>query len=262
MLFDTHCHLCDEHFDGALDEVFGAMREWGVELAVNVGDGTTDDQPVFELAANHPGLYAATGVHPQDALRFDDSTPQRLRQWLALPKAVALGEIGLDYHYDNAPHETQLDVFLRQLLLARELNLPVIMHIRDAHGDATSLLRAHRAELPEGVMHCFSGSVETARIYLDMGFYISFAGAVTFKNAAKLPDVARYVPADRILVETDCPYMAPVPMRGRRNEPAFVRHTAARIAELRGVDAAEFGAQCLENGMKLFHIDPNAPRGM
>ena len=127
------------------------------------------------------------------------------------PRRWPLGEIGLDYHYDNAPHETQLDVFLRQLLLARELNLPVIMHIRDAHGDATSLLRAHRAELPEGVMHCFSGSVETARIYLDMGFYISFAGAVTFKNAAKLPDVARYVPADRILVETDCPYMAPVP---------------------------------------------------
>ncbi len=262
MLFDTHCHLCDERFEGALDAVFEAMRAAGVELAVNVGDGAAEAQPAFELAAAHPGLYAATGVHPQDVLRFDEATLARLRRCMALPKAVALGEIGLDYYYDNAPHALQLDVFLRQLVLARELERPAIMHIRDAHGDATELLRAHRAELPAGVMHCFSGSVETARTYLDMGFYISFAGAVTFKNAARLPEVARYVPADRILVETDSPYMAPVPMRGRRNEPAFVRHTAARIAELRGVDADEFGAQCLENGLRLFNIDPNAPRGM
>lgn len=262
MLFDTHCHLCDERFEGELDAVFEAMREWDVQLAVNVGDGAAEAQPVFALAEAHPGLYAATGVHPQDALRFDAAAPDRLRRWLAHPKAVALGEIGLDYHYDNAPHEVQLDVFLQQLNLARELRLPAIMHIRDAHGDAVELLRAHRAELPAGVMHCFSGSVETARIYLDMGFYISFAGAVTFKNAAKLPEVARYVPADRILVETDCPYMAPVPMRGQRNEPSFVRHTAARIAELRGEDADAFGAQCLLNGLKLFNIAPDAPRGM
>ena len=182
--------------------------------------------------------------------------------WLSHPKAVALGEIGLDYYYDNAPHEVQLDVFYKQLTLAREIGKPVIMHIRDGHGDALNLLRAHKNELPAGVMHCFSGSVEAAREYLNMGFYISFAGPVTFKNAAKLPDVAKYVPADRILVETDSPYLAPVPMRGKRNEPTFVQYTAARVAEIRGEDAQEFAERCLENGLKLFNIDPAAPRGM
>lgn len=262
MLFDTHCHLSDERFSEDIEQVIANMREADVELAVNVGDGTMEEQPVFDLAAQHPGMYAATGVHPQDALKFDAESPARLRRWMSLPKAVALGEIGLDYYYDNAPHDVQLDVFLQQLTIARELNKPVIMHIRDGHGDALSLLRAHRGELPSGVMHCFSGSVETAREYLNMGFYISLAGPVTFKNAAKLPDVARYVPADRILVETDSPYLAPVPKRSKRNEPAFVQYTAAHIAGLRGIDTEEFGAQCLENGIKLFGIDPAAPRGM
>ena len=155
-----------------------------------------------------------------------------------------------------------MDVFYKQLTLAREIGKPAIMHIRDGHGDALNLLRAHKNELPAGVMHCFSGSVEVAREYLDMGFYISFAGPVTFKNAAKLPDVAKYVPADRILVETDSPYLAPVPMRGKRNEPTFVQYTAARVAEIRGEDAQKFAERCLENGLKLFNIDPAAPRGM
>jgi TatD DNase family protein len=262
MLFDTHCHLTDERFSEDIEQVIANMRKAQVELAVNVGDGTTDEQPVFDMAARHPGMYAATGVHPQDALKFDAESPARLRRWMSLPKAVALGEIGLDYYYDNAPHDVQLDVFLRQLVIARELKKPVIMHIRDGHGDALALLRAHRGELPAGVMHCFSGSVETAREYLDMGFYISIAGPVTFKNAAKLPEVSRYVPADRLLVETDSPYLAPVPKRSKRNEPAFVQYTAAHIAELRGVDAEAFAAQCLENGIRLFGIDPAAPRGM
>lgn len=262
MLFDTHCHLSDEKFADDIDAVIENMRNAGVELAVNVGDGSADEQPVFALAEQHPGLYAATGVHPQDALKFTDASPDRLRAWLKHKKAVALGEIGLDYYYDNAPHDIQLDVFLKQLVLAREIGKPVIMHIRDGHGDALNLMRAHRSELPAGVMHCFSGSVEVAREYLDMGFYISFAGPITFKNAAKLPDVARFVPADRILVETDSPYLAPVPMRGKRNEPAFVGYTAARIAEIRGEDAQVFSERCLENGLKLFCIDPAAPRGM
>lgn len=262
MLFDTHCHITDERFDEDREQVFAHMREAGVELAVCVGDGTLAEQAVLELAPQHPGLYAAVGVHPQDALRFDGDSLPRLRRWLAAPKAVALGEIGLDYYYDSAPHEVQRDVFLSQLRLARELGKPAIMHIRDAHGDAVELLRAHKGELPAGVMHCFSGSVEVAREYLDMGFYISFAGPVTFKNAARLPEVARYVPAGRILVETDSPYLAPVPLRGKRNEPAYVRYTSARIAELRGEDPEEFAAQCLQNGLELFGIDPAAPRGM
>lgn len=262
MLFDTHCHLSDEKFVDDIDAVFENMRQAGVELAVNVGDGSADEQPVFALAEQHPGLYAATGVHPQDALKFKADSLDKLRVWLSHPKAVALGEIGLDYYYDNAPHEVQLDVFYKQLTLAREIDKPVIMHIRDGHGDALNLLRAHKNELPAGVMHCFSGSVEAAREYLNMGFYISLAGPVTFKNAAKLPDVAKYVPADRILVETDSPYLAPVPMRGKRNEPTFVQYTAARVAEIRGEDAQKFAKRCLENGLKLFNIDPAAPRGM
>ena len=262
MLFDTHCHLTDEKFQSDIDDVFSRMRECGIELAVNIGDGTSDEQPVFGMALEHPGLYAATGVHPQDALKFNSETPGKLRRWLSLPKAVALGEIGLDYYYDNAPHDMQLDVFLRQLSIAREMGKPVIMHIRDGHGDAINLLRAHRSELPAGVMHCFSGSIESAREYLNMGFYISFAGPITFKNAARLPEVAQYVPADRILTETDSPYLAPIPMRGRRNEPAFVRFTTARVAEIRGEDPEEFAVHCLENGMRMFQIDPTAPRGM
>lgn len=262
MLFDTHCHLSDERLASDIDSVFENMRQAGVELAVNIGDGTAETEDIFPLSLAHPGLYCATGIHPQDALKFGGETPDRLRAWLSHPKAVALGEIGLDYYYDNAPHETQLKVFMDQLLLAREIKKPVIMHIRDAHGDAVELLRAHRAELPEGIMHCFSGSVETARIYLDMGFYISFAGPVTFKNAAKLPEVAKFVPDDRILVETDSPYLAPVPMRGKRNEPAFVRYTAQKIAELRGADPYEFSEMCLNNGIRLYGIDPAAARGM
>lgn len=262
MLFDTHCHLSDEAFENDIEDVLQHMRACGIELAVNIGDATSEAQSVFALAEKHPGMYAATGVHPQDALKFNASTPAKLRRCMAHPKAVAIGEIGLDYHYDYAPHALQLEVFLNQLTLAKALGKPVIMHIRDAYGDASDLLRAHRAELPSGVMHCFSGSIESARIYLDMGFYISFAGPVTFKNAARLPEVARFIPADRILVETDSPYLAPTPKRGQRNEPAFVRYTAARIAELRAADPEEFAAQCLENGLKLFSIAPQAERGM
>ena len=263
ILFDTHCHLTDERFDADRADVFENMRRAGVELAVTIGEATQYAADVFELAAEHPGLYAAAGVHPEEVAHCAEDTFTALRALLARPKAVALGEIGLDYHYDDAsPHDVQREIFLRQLVMARELGLPVIVHLRDAHGDAVELLRAHKNELPAGVMHCFSGSVDTARIYLDLGFYISFAGPVTFKNAAKLPEVARYVPADRILVETDSPYLAPVPVRGRRNEPAYVAHTAAAVAAIRGVDADDFARQALENGMRLFGIAPDAPRGM
>ena len=254
MLFDTHCHLSDEKFVDDIDAVFENMRQAGVELAVNVGDGSADEQPVLELADKHPGLYAATGVHPQDALKFESDSLDKLRVWLSHPKTVALGEIGLDYYYDNAPHEVQLDVFYKQLTLAREIGKPVIMHIRDGHGDALNLLRAHKNELPAGVMHCFSGSVEVAREYLNMGFYISFAGPVTFKNAAKLPDVAKYVPADRILVETDSPYLAPVPMRGRRCEPQYVEYVAECLAGLFGVDKAHVARQTTANAVRLFRL--------
>lgn len=255
-LFDTHAHITDERFDEDRQAVIDRLTEAGVELMLLVGDGSQEEQPVYPLAEAHPNFYAATGVHPHDASAWNAAARERIIRWMAHPKSVALGEIGLDYHYDLSPRDVQRRAFDEQLDLAYELGKPVILHIREAHGDATDILTSHMkaGRMPAGVMHCYTGSWESAKQYLAMGLYVSFSGAVTFKNAPKLSEVAVNLPADRILVETDCPYMAPVPMRGRRNEPAFVAYTAAKIAELRGVDAEELALQTLENGRRLFGI--------
>ena len=165
-----------------------------------------------------------------------------------------MGEIGLDYYYENSPREKQKEVLLRQMAFAKQQNVPVAFHIRDAHGDMLDLLRAHRSELPAGVLHCFSGSMETAREYLNMGFYLSFAGPVTFKNAARLQEVARFVPDDRFLIETDSPYLAPVPMRGRRNEPTYVQYVAGKLAELRDETPENIARAATENTCRLYGI--------
>ncbi len=255
-LFDTHCHITDERFDEDREAVIERMREAGVELALLVGDGSKEEQPVYSLAEAHPGFYAATGVHPHDASAWDETARERVIRWMTHPRSVALGEIGLDYHYDLSPRDVQRRVFDEQLELAWTLNKPVILHIREAHGDATDILtaRAKAGRMPAGVMHCYTGSWESAKQYLNMGLYISFSGALTFKNAPKLQEVAKNLPDDRVLVETDCPYMAPVPMRGKRNEPAFVAYTAAVAAAIRGEDADEFAMKALENGRRLFGI--------
>jgi len=255
-LFDTHAHITDERFDEDRQQVIERLAEAGVELMLLVGDGSKEEQPVYPLAEQHPNFYAATGVHPHDASAWNAEARERIVRWMAHPKSVALGEIGLDYHYDLSPRDIQRQAFAEQLDLAYELHKPVILHIREAHGEATDILTAQvkAGRMPAGVMHCYTGSWESAKQYLNMGLYISFSGAVTFKNAPKLAEVAVNLPADRILVETDCPYMAPVPMRGKRNEPAFVAYTAAKIAELRGEDEAAFALQALENGRRLFGI--------
>ena len=252
VLFDTHTHINDERFDADRSEVIENMQRAGVQLAVVVGDAAAQPESAFALADAYPFLYAAAGVHPHDAIQYNDAIQAQIETWMAHPKAVALGEIGLDYHYDLSPRDVQKDVFARQLALAKRLNKPVIIHIREAHGDAMDILRT--ADRPAGVLHCYTGSWESAKAYLDMGFYISLSGAVTFKNAPKLAQVAQNVPLDRLLVETDCPYMAPVPMRGKRNEPAFVAYTAQKVAELRGMDAEEFALVAYENGKRLFGI--------
>ena len=256
VLFDTHTHINDERFDADRSAVIENMRCAGVQLAVVVGDAAAQPESAFALADAYPFLYAAAGVHPHDAIQYNDAIQARIETWMAHPKAVALGEIGLDYHYDLSQRDVQKDVFARQLALARRLNKPVIIHIREAHGDAMDILRT--ADRPAGVLHCYTGSWESAKAYLDMGFYISLSGAVTFKNAPKLAQVAQNVPLDRLLVETDCPYMAPVPMRGQRNEPAFVAYTAQKVAELRGMDAEEFALAAYENGRRLFGIESAA----
>ena len=257
-LFDTHCHLTDPRFADDLDETIARMLAAEVTTALVVGDAAEDPTPAIELAQRHDFLYAAAGVHPHDASCWDDARAQRLEAWLASPKIVALGEIGLDYHYDLSPREQQRAAFEAQLLMAHRLNLPAILHVREAHGDATEILQRHfhAGTLPRGVMHCYTGSWESAKTYLKMGFYISLSGAVTFKNAPKLAEVAAACPLDRLLVETDCPYMAPVPLRGKRNEPAFVRHTAAKVAELRGLPLESLAEATTRNAKTLFSITP------
>ena len=256
-LFDTHCHITDERFDEDRDDVIRRMIDAGVERALIVGDGSREEQPAFTLAERFDWMYAATGVHPHDASSWNDEARARVEKWMAHPKAVALGEIGLDYHYDLSPRDVQKRVFDEQLEMAFVLDKPVILHIREAHGDATDIMTARwkAGRLPRGVMHCYTGSWESAKQYLAMGLYVSFSGAVTFKNAPKLSEVAKNLPLDRLLVETDCPYMAPVPMRGQRNEPAFVAYTARKVAELREMDEDELALAALENGKRLFAIN-------
>ena len=255
MLFDTHCHINDEAFDSDRAEVIARMHGADIRAAVVVGDAGADETLTLELVRNNPFLYGAFGLHPHDAEKQSDEIYAKIRRLMGYDKIVALGEIGLDYHYDLSPREVQRRVFEEQLDMAYALKKPVIMHIREAHGDALDILTARRGRLPSGVMHCYTGSLESARIYLDLGFYISFSGSLTFKNAPKLAEVAQALPSDRILIETDCPYMAPVPLRGQRNEPAFVKYVCEKLAGLRGISPEEAGELTYKNGLKAFGIE-------
>ena len=255
-LFDTHCHIADPRFDGDLDEVIARFREAGVDRALVVADPCEEEpnqERVFSLAESREFLYCAIGVHPHNASGYDEAVERLLLEWTAKPKCRLWGEIGLDYHYDLSPRDVQRRVFDRQLELAWCTGKPVQLHIREAHGDCLDMLRARcsAGRMPRGIMHCYTGSWESARIYLDMGLYISLSGAVTFKNAPKLWEVARNVPQDRLLIETDCPYMAPVPMRGKRNEPAYLRYTFDRVAELRGAEPEVLARQLYANALAL-----------
>ena len=240
ILFDTHCHISDERFAEDFDEMIQRFKDAGGQRALVVAD-PCDEEPnqekVFALVEKYDFLYAAIGAHPHNAIRYDEAAEQTILKYQQHPKCRLLGEIGLDYHYDLSPRETQREVFDRQLDLAFRLNKPVQLHIREAHGECMDMLRARAkaGRMPKGIMHCFTGSWECAKVYLDLGLYISLSGAVTFKNAPKLAEVAVNTPADRLLIETDCPYMAPVPLRGKRNEPAFIEHTLVKIAALREI---------------------------
>ena len=253
-LFDSHCHLENGRFEADLPEVMARMKDAGVNRCILAGSDMETSEQIVALTKEHAHVYGVVGIHPHDAKTWTDDCAQRIADWTKEERIVGVGEIGLDYYYDHSPRDVQKEVFVKQLLLARQLDMPAVFHVRDAHGDVLDLLRANRSQLPAGVVHCYSGSVESAREYLDMGFYISFAGPITFKNANKLLDVAKYVPQDRILVETDSPYLAPVPMRGRRNEPTFVQYVAQTVAELRGISAEEMAQAAFENTCRLFGI--------
>ncbi len=258
-LFDTHCHLTDERFREDFDQVLQRMKEEAVNFAVVVGEASdgTDALDALKLCEGRERFYAAVGVHPHAASEWNGETAARLKGFLKHPKAVCLGEIGLDFHYDTSPREKQVEAFEAQLDMALSLSKPVALHIREAHGEATEILRAHfkAGRLPECVLHCYSGSWESAKGYLAMGCYISLSGSVTFKNAPKLHEVAVKTPMDRLLVETDCPYLAPEPMRGRRNEPSFVAHTARRVADLRGMDFEALADATTENSIRFFRLN-------
>ncbi len=254
MLFDTHCHLDDRRFDADREAVISDMQAQGFMPCVVVGADMESSRACRALAYTRPWLYFAAAVHPHDAKDYDDASHAELTALMADLRCVAWGEIGLDYYYDNSPRDVQRTVFARQLDAAAALKKPVIFHVRDAHGDVTDILRARRDSLPPGVLHCYSGSVEQAHVYLDMGFYISLAGPVTFAKAPNLHAVAQMVPDDRLLIETDSPYLAPEPVRGRRNDPRNVQHIARRIAELRGVPYEALCEQTRQNGMRLFGI--------
>lgn len=253
-LFDTHAHPTDARFDSDREKVLSRMRQ-GSMLCVCVGADMPSSEASVELARRERGIYAAVGVHPHDAKDFREADIPVLTRWLTEEeKVVALGEIGLDYYYDLSPRDVQKDVFARQLDLAYELDKPVILHIRDAHGDTLDLLRAHRDRLPPCVVHCCSASWESAKVYLSLGCMISFAGPVTLSRSVHLHEVARNMPLDRLMIETDSPYLAPEPMRGRRNEPALVEHICRFIAGLRGMDAQELCDVTRENGKRFYRI--------
>lgn len=250
MYFDTHAHYNDEAFNADRHEVITSAFKAGVELIVNASCEKESCLSSLELAHKHPFLYAAVGWHPHDAKTFNEESPEFIKKWCADPKVVAVGEIGLDYYYDLSERGIQREVFIKQMELARELSLPAIVHNREAHADSLEIVRM----FPEvtGVFHCFAGSAEMARELLSLGWYLGFNGAITFKNAKKAPDVLQMCPLDRIVIETDCPYLTPVPFRGRRNDSSYLPLVAAGIAELKNTTPEEIARITLENGRRLF----------
>ena len=253
-LFDTHCHVDDEKFDADRDAVLRRMAERGVTRYAVIGSDMASSRHAADYAFDHPGCWAAVGIHPHEAKGFREGDMDQLKNWSKEEKVIAIGEIGLDYYYDLSPREVQKEVCLMQMGLAYSLRLPVVYHVRDAHQDMIELMKSRKGRLSGGIIHCFSGSWEIAREYLKMGFFISFAGPVTFKKAPKLQEAAVNVPFDRLLIETDSPYLAPEPVRGRRNEPGNVFHVAEKLAELRGVSLETLAEQTTRNALNAYGI--------
>ena len=270
MLVDSHCHLDDSAFDADRDAVIERARAAGLKYLLTIGGAAGPDRlrGALEIAERHEWIYAAAGVHPHEAAKAAESHFAELRELARHPKFLAIGEIGLDYYYDHSPREVQKQVLVRQLGLARELGLPVIIHCRDAWADLREIIRTHWAAPggsaggPEaagagargGILHCFTGTREDASELMDLGFLVSFAGNVTFKKSEGLRAVAREIPLDRLLTETDSPYLAPAPHRGTRNEPAYVREVTRELAALRGLSEEGMGEQALANFTRFFRL--------
>ncbi len=250
-IFDSHAHYDDEQFDTDRAELLGSFEENGISGIVCCGVNIETSKFAVELSHKYGFVYSAVGFHPLNNDEYIDGDTDRIRKLAQDGKCVAIGEIGLDYHYERESRENQLILLEKQILLAKELDLPIIFHDREAHEDTLNILKKHK---PNGVLHCFSGSVEMAKEIIKLGMYIGLGGAVTFKNAVKPCEVAKYIPADRLLIETDAPYMTPVPFRGKRCNSLYIPHTAEKIAELRGCTAQEILDLTDRNARNLFNI--------
>jgi TatD DNase family protein len=259
MFVDSHAHIDGPEFDSDRDEVIRRARAAGVSTILNIGTGDPHSgalERAVELAEAHADIYTAIGIHPHDARLFDAEAEQLIIKLITQSaRVIAWGEIGLDFHYDNSPRDVQTKVFQRQLQLAGEATLPVIIHTREAEAETIEILKSQSVGgRPPGVMHCFSGSNWLARQAIDLGFYISLSGIVTFKKAEELRATAKEVPLDRLLIETDCPFLAPVPYRGKRNEPAYVVEVARCLADLHGVSVEEIGRITTANFTRMFNL--------
>lgn len=254
MLIDTHAHLNAEQFNGDLEEVIDRAKLAGVSTMVVVGFDRPTITKAIELANTYEYIYATIGWHPVDAIDMTEDDLNWIEELAAHPKVVALGEMGLDYYWDKSPKEIQKEVFRKQIALAKKVKLPIVIHNRDATADIVEILQEEGASEVGGIMHCFTGSKEIAKQCMDMNFYISFGGPVTFKNAKQPKEVATEIPLDRLLIETDCPYLTPHPFRGKRNEPSYVKLVAEQIAELKGITFEELAQKTSDNARKLFDI--------
>ena len=254
MIFDTHAHYDDDAFDEDRDELLSGMAAKNVEYIVNVGASMASSERSLGLAEKYPFIYAAVGVHPDEVGELDEEKFAKLREWTKHEKVKAVGEIGLDYYWDKEGHDLQKHWFMRQMELAHEANLPMIVHSREAAKDTLDMVIAAKPLDLSGIIHCYSYSVEQAREYLNMGYYIGIGGVLTFKNAKKLKEVAEYAPLSQIVLETDCPYLAPTPFRGKRNDSSMIAYAAEELAAIKNVPVEEVLRITNENGKKLYHI--------
>lgn len=251
-IFDTHAHYDDEQFDGDREQLLTSLQNSGIKNIINCATEISTCEISKDLAESYSYIYFAAGIHPEDCENLFDNYKDRLSEYFSHKKCVAIGEIGLDYHYDTISRDLQLKIFEEQLQLSKDFDLPVIIHDREAHQDTLELLKKYK---PKGVLHCFSGSVEMSEEIIKLGMFIGLGGSVTFKNAKKPVAVAKNVPIDRIVLETDCPYMAPSPFRGRRNDSRLIAYTAEFISQLRNCDTQDFINKTAENASILFGID-------
>ncbi|MET0754089.1 MAG: TatD family hydrolase [Pyrinomonadaceae bacterium] len=262
MIFiDSHCHIDGEAFDADRDEVVHRANEAGVRAMLNVGTGNPHNGEIDKavaVAGKYENVFASVGVHPHDAKEYDDKAENHFIELVkSSEKVIAWGEIGLDFYYDHSPRDVQIDVFRRQIRTAKALDLPIIIHSRDADGETVEILREETAypEFRGGIMHCFGGSAEMAENLIEIGFLISFAGNVTFKKAENLRDAAKVVPLEKLLIETDCPFLTPIPFRGKRNEPSYVVHTARFLADFYEIELEKLANQTTKNFLDFFRIN-------